>query len=123
MKVQIIRALAISLLSLAGANLPLPANAQSDTPPPDTGRIRVNVSPEEAYIWVDDKATSHRSTTLKLHGACGQVSLFRQRREQARLAWQYVVFYCKSNQLGIAVDAECFHDAIFMKCHCARRES
>lgn len=66
MKVQIIRALAISLLSLAGANLPLPANAQSDTPPPDTGRIRVNVSPEEAYIWVDDKATSHRSTTLKL---------------------------------------------------------
>lgn len=66
MKLQIIRALAIGLLTLAGTSLSLPANAQSDTPPPDTGRIRVNVSPEEAYIWVDDKASAHRSTTLKL---------------------------------------------------------
>ncbi|HEY2169250.1 MAG TPA: PEGA domain-containing protein [Candidatus Angelobacter sp.] len=69
MKVQMSRALAISLLTLAGTNLSLPGNAQSDTPsekPPDTGQIRVNVSPEEAYIWVDDKATSHRSSTLKL---------------------------------------------------------
>jgi hypothetical protein len=65
MKVQISRALAISLLTLAGTNLSLRVNAQSDTQP-DTGRIHVNVSPEEAYIWVDDKPTSHRSSTLKL---------------------------------------------------------
>jgi hypothetical protein len=69
MKIQISRALAISLLTLAGTNLSLPGNAQSDKSPdspPDTGQVRVNVSPEEAYIWVDDKATSHRSSTLKL---------------------------------------------------------
>jgi len=69
MKVQISRALAISLLTVAGTNLSLPGNAQSDTPAsnsPETGQVRVHVSPEEAYIWVDDKATSHRSSTLKL---------------------------------------------------------
>ena len=65
MKGQISRALAISLLTLAGTKLTLPGNAQSDAPP-DTGQVRVNVSPEEAYIWVDDKAASHRSSTLKL---------------------------------------------------------
>src|SRR5882757_5788903 len=65
MKGQISRALAISLLTLVGTKFTLPGNAQSDTPP-DTGQVRVNVSPEEAYIWVDDKAASHRSSTLKL---------------------------------------------------------
>ena len=69
MKVQFSRALAISLLTLAGTNLSLPGNAQSDTTQEtsgDTGQVRVEVSPEEAYIWVDGKATSHRSSTLKL---------------------------------------------------------
>jgi hypothetical protein len=28
--------------------------------------LRVKVTPEEAYIWVDDKAASHRNSTLKL---------------------------------------------------------
>lgn len=65
MKAQMSRALAVSLLSLAGAYFSLPGNAQSDKPE-DTGRVRVNVMPEEAYIWVDDKAAGHRSSTLKL---------------------------------------------------------
>ena len=61
MKVQFSRALAISLLTLAGTNLSLRGNAQSDTTQEtsgDTGQVRVEVSPEEAYIWVDGKATA-----------------------------------------------------------------
>jgi hypothetical protein len=64
MKIQMSRALAISLLTLIGANFSLPCNAQSDQSE-TTGQVRVNVSPEEAYIWVDDKAVSHRSSTLE----------------------------------------------------------
>lgn len=65
MKVKMSRALALGLLVLAGLNLSLRGNATSDKSA-DTGQVRVSVIPEEAYIWVDDKATSHRSTTLKL---------------------------------------------------------
>lgn len=32
----------------------------------DVGKVRVNVSPEEAYIFADGKPYRHRSTTLKL---------------------------------------------------------
>ncbi|HKV93234.1 MAG TPA: PEGA domain-containing protein [Candidatus Angelobacter sp.] len=65
MKTQLSRAFAIGLLAFAGLNVcvsPIRASDQSG----DIGEVRVHVSPEEAYIWVDNKAVSHRSSTLKL---------------------------------------------------------
>jgi hypothetical protein len=32
----------------------------------DTGKVKVSVNPEEAYIWVDGKPMSHRSSSLTL---------------------------------------------------------
>jgi hypothetical protein len=67
MKIQMSRTLALALFALAGVQFSLPVNATSeDKSASDTGQLRVIVTPEEAYIWVDDKAASHRTTTLKL---------------------------------------------------------
>ena len=67
MKTQMSRVLALALFALAGMQFSLLVNATSeDKSAANTGQLRVIVAPEEAYIWVDDKATSHRSTTLKL---------------------------------------------------------
>lgn len=67
MKVKMNRALALGLLAFAGVQFLLPGNATSqDKSAPDTGQLHVKVIPEEAYIWVDGKAASHRSSTLKL---------------------------------------------------------
>lgn len=67
MKLPLNRALGLTLLAFMSVQFSLPGNATAeDKSAPDTGRLRVKVTPEEAYIWVDDKAASHRSSTLKL---------------------------------------------------------
>jgi hypothetical protein len=63
MKIRTSRFLLIWLLALAGTTFLI---AQDKTPSGDMGKVRVSVLPEEAYIWVDDKPVSHRSSTLKL---------------------------------------------------------
>lgn len=62
MRMRMNHAFALGLLAFAGLNPGVTGNAQADK----TGQVRVHVSPEEAYIWVDDKPISHRSSTLKL---------------------------------------------------------
>src|SRR5215831_3958772 len=42
----------------------------------DTGKVRVHVSPEEAYIWVDGKPVSHRSSTLKLSAGDHKIAVY-----------------------------------------------
>ncbi len=67
MKTQMSRVLALALFALAGMQFSLLVKATAeDKSAANTGQLRVIVSPEEAYIWVDDKAASHRTTTLKL---------------------------------------------------------
>jgi hypothetical protein len=81
MKEHMGRFVCIGLLALAGASFSIAQAPQDkkdtqdkqdtqETKPQhstgDTGKVRVNVSPEEAYIWVDGKPVSHRSSTLKL---------------------------------------------------------
>lgn len=53
-----------TVLLIAGATL---AVAQEESrSAKDTGKVNVSVAPEEAYIWVDGKPVSHRSSTLNL---------------------------------------------------------
>ena len=66
MKLQISRTFALGLLVFAGLNLCAKGNAGADKSDAGTGEVRVRVTPEEAYIWVDDKPASHRTSTLKL---------------------------------------------------------
>jgi len=79
MKVRTSGFLWIGLLVLAGTNF-----IAQDTPHPagDTGsagtmgKVHVSVFPEEAYIWVDDKPASHRSSTLKLPAGEHKIAVY-----------------------------------------------
>ena len=42
----------------------------------DTGKIRVHVKPDEAYIWVDGKPMSHRNSTIKLPVGAHKVEVY-----------------------------------------------
>jgi hypothetical protein len=53
--------LALALVAFAGATV-----AGAKDKPKDTGKVHVSVKPEEAYIWVDGKPVSHRSSSLTL---------------------------------------------------------
>src|SRR5437899_13046937 len=78
MKIWLSRFFAIVLLVIAGASLPIAHDAQepqesksdksakSDKSGKDTGKVHVKVLPEEAYIWVDGKPVTHRSSKLSL---------------------------------------------------------
>jgi hypothetical protein len=94
MKEHMGRFVCIGLLALAGANFSVAQDTQDkqdtkpqptaqdaqDTKPQhstgDTGKVRVNVSPEEAYIWVDGKPASHRSSTLKLPAGEHKIAVY-----------------------------------------------
>src|SRR5580765_5689129 len=53
-----------AVLFITGATF---AGAQEETrSAKDTGKVKVSVNPEEAYIWVDGKPMSHRSSSLTL---------------------------------------------------------
>jgi hypothetical protein len=53
-----------AVLFITGATL---AGAQEESrSAKDTGKVKVSVNPEEAYIWVDGKPMSHRSSSLTL---------------------------------------------------------
>jgi hypothetical protein len=77
MKIWLSRFFAIVLLVIAGASLSIAQDAQepqestsdksakSDKSGKD-GKVHVKVLPEEAYIWVDGKPVTHRSSTLSL---------------------------------------------------------
>lgn len=56
---------AISLIAV-GTSISIAKEPKSDHSVPDIGRVHVEVSPDEAYIWVDGKPMSHRNSTLKL---------------------------------------------------------
>jgi PEGA domain len=51
-------------------------NDQSKTSSGDTGKVRVHVTPEEAYIWVDGKPVRHRSSTLKLSAGQHKIGVY-----------------------------------------------
>jgi hypothetical protein len=56
----------ILLLASVSTNLSAAQDANSKQPTHDAGEVYVNVSPEEAYIWVDGKPVTHRNSILKL---------------------------------------------------------
>lgn len=63
--------LIVFMLSLSAALIVCAAqDKKSDQSNTGMGELRVSVSPQEAYIWVDGKPVSHRSSTL--HLAAGQ---------------------------------------------------
>jgi len=85
MKACMGRIVCIGLLALAGANFSIAQDTQDkqgtqETKPQhstgETGKVRVNVSPEEAYIWVDGKPVSHRSSTLKLSPGDHKIAVY-----------------------------------------------
>ena len=56
----------IALLTIAVASGSLAQDSSSNKSTKETGQVRVNVMPEEAYIWVDGKPVTHRSSSLHL---------------------------------------------------------
>ena len=57
----------VYVLSLLAAKGVLTAQAKnSDQPTSGTGELHVSVSPQEAYIWIDGKPVSHRSSSFHL---------------------------------------------------------
>lgn len=66
MKIRLICFLAAISLIAAGTNMSVAQDSNSHPSGPDTGKVHVKVSPDEAYIWVDGKAVSHRNSILKL---------------------------------------------------------
>jgi PEGA domain len=81
--------LAVVLVSLAGATV---AGAQEESKPADqsqsqsqsksksksgdTGKVRVNVKPDQAYIWVDGTPVAHRNSTLKLPAGEHKIAVY-----------------------------------------------
>lgn len=63
MNINLRRFLALAAIVIAGASLSLAKNKEEAAA---KGQVYVNVLPEEAYIWVDGKPMSHRSSMLKL---------------------------------------------------------
>lgn len=61
MLIRSFRFFAAIFLVIAATNLSIAADEGEGT-----GTVRVNVSPEEAYIWVDGKPVTHRSTSIHL---------------------------------------------------------
>src|SRR5215831_13079288 len=85
MKEYMGRFVCIGLLALAGTSFCMAQDKQDkqdtqDTKPEhstgDIGKVRVHVSPEEAYIWVDGKPVSHRSSTLKLPAGDHKIAVY-----------------------------------------------
>jgi len=66
MIIRSIRFFVATFLFIAGLDVSIAQDAPSDHSAPDTGKVHVDVSPEEAYIWVDGKPMVHRSSYLKL---------------------------------------------------------
>src|SRR5215467_7005071 len=81
--------LALVVLAIAGATV---AGAQEESKPADqsqstsqskshdtsggTGKVRVKVKPDEAYIWVDGQPVAHRNSTLKLPAGEHKVAVY-----------------------------------------------
>lgn len=61
MLIRSFRFFALIFLVLAATSFSIAKDAGKGT-----GRVRVNVSPEEAYIWVDGKPVTHRSSSIDL---------------------------------------------------------
>src|SRR5215471_4475609 len=66
MIIRSIRFFVATFLFIAGLDVSIAQDAPSDHSAPDTGKVHVDVSPEEAYIWVDGKPVVHRSSYLNL---------------------------------------------------------
>lgn len=56
----------IAIFLIAAAVNTAMAQDSKSSSGPDTGKVHIKVSPDEAYIWVDGKPMSHRNSTLKL---------------------------------------------------------
>ena len=61
MSIRSFRFIAAIFLLIAGTQVSIAQDSSNGT-----GKVRVNVSPEEAYIWVDGKPVTHRSHTIDL---------------------------------------------------------
>jgi len=70
------RFFAILLLAVVSAGVSIGQDTQSNQSGTDTGKIRVYVSPEEAYIWVDGKPMAHRESSLKLPAGKHKVAVY-----------------------------------------------
>jgi len=67
----------IFMLSLFAANSVSAAqDKQSDQSTTGTGELHVSVSPQEAYIWIDGKPVSHRSSSFHLPAGQHKVAVY-----------------------------------------------
>src|SRR5262249_48409711 len=70
------RYFAILLLAVASTSVSIAQDTQSNQSGNDTGKLRVYVSPEEAYIWVDGKPMAHRDSSLKLPAGKHKIAVY-----------------------------------------------
>jgi hypothetical protein len=76
MTIRSICFLAATFLVAAGMNVCAAQDEKAGHSGASTGELYVSVSPEEAYIWVDGKPISHRSSTLHLPAGEHKIAVY-----------------------------------------------
>lgn len=74
--IRFLAAIFLITAGIAGINASIAQDSQSNPSGQTTGKVRVKVSPDEAYIWVDGKPMSHRNSTLKLPAGQHKIEVY-----------------------------------------------
>jgi len=76
MTIRSICFLSVTFLAAAGMNVYAAQDQTNDHSGNANGEFYVSVSPEEAYIWVDGKPASHRSSSMHLTAGEHKIAVY-----------------------------------------------